>query len=209
MYHPIDIPLLIFETEHIPVLANSMSDNKKVYTQVSGTVKSIVRLVNGSNIVTLSNGFVGYCSDLILKSALKAARYDDDNVHLRALSASGNQVLLGYESNVAGSTYLDKDGNTQTRKQDSNSIGYINIEELLAENVENTTSMKGAIANAVGKNLAELFGKQFSEGNAPVSSLLRKSNEPIAAVEPETETAEPTPVVVGKAEKVVAANATP
>ena len=172
-----------------------MSNTKKpVDHEVSGTIEKITVITRRvGNVTKRSNQVVvrtesneqvvAYCSDLVLTSALEAARHEADNTHLRALSRKGNLVTIGYDFNAAGSKYLDGNGKEQVRDKDSNSLRYMNVDDLLVENIDANVSTKLAQADAYAKHLAKM--ENSTKGAASSLGILRKSA--VVEAEPETE----------------------
>ncbi len=167
---------------------------KPVDHEVSGTIEKVTvitrrvgNVTKRSNqviiITTTGERVVGYCSDLILESALESARYPSDNAHLRALSRRGNAVTIGYDFNAKGTTYLDANGKEQVRKDDSNSIRYMNLDELVEEN----TGTIEKIEIAVAVKQAEM--KAQAKGAGSTLALLRSKNVVQPEIEPESENA--------------------
>lgn len=168
---------------------------KPVDHEVSGTIEKVTvitrrvgNVTKRSNQViimtTTGEKVVGYCSDLILESALESARYPSDNAHLRALSRRGNAVTIGYDFNAKGTTYLDANGKEQVRKDDSNSIRYMNLDELVEEN----TGTIEKIEIAVAVKQAEM--KAQAKGAGSTLALLRSRNAATPEPEQQPETAE-------------------
>lgn len=170
----------------------SSTPKKPVDHEVSGTIEKvtvITRRVNGvtkhSNQVIIKTvtgeRVTMYCSDLILESALASARYEVTNGNLRALSRKGNAVTVGYDFNAKGSKYIDGNGKEQVRNDDSNSLRYMNIDDLLLEHRD------AEFGKAEKTQVEKALELKMLAKNASPLSVLRSSSVITPEAEPETE----------------------